>query len=182
MEEKKEEQSSFAETVKDYAKTFIIIFVIIFALNKLVYINAVIPSESMQNTILKGDRIIGNRLAYLADDPERFDIVIFKYPDNPSEVFIKRVIGLPGETVEVKDGKVYIDGSSEPLDDSFCPETPEGDFGPYEVPENCYFMMGDNRNNSLDSRYWNNHYVEKDVILAKASFRYWPFSRVEFMK
>ena len=155
---------------------------IIFALNKLVYINAVIPSESMQNTILKGDRIIGNRLAYLADDPERFDIVIFKYPDNPSEIFIKRVIGLPGETVEVKDGKVYIDGSSEPLDDSFCPETPEGDFGPYEVPENCYFMMGDNRNNSLDSRYWNNHYVEKDAILAKASFRYWPFSRVEFVK
>ena len=182
MEEKREEQSSFLETVKDYAKTFLIIFVIVFALNKLVYINAVIPSESMQDTILKGDRIIGNRLAYMSDDPERFDIVIFKYPDDPSEIFIKRVIGLPGETVEIKDGKVYIDGALEPLDDSFCPEKPEGDFGPYEVPQNCYFMMGDNRNNSLDSRYWTNHYVEKDAILAKASFRYWPFSRIEFVK
>ena len=84
MEERREEQSSFLETVKDYAKTFLIIFVIVFALNKLVYINAVIPSESMQDTILKGDRIIGNRLAYMSDDPERFDIVIFKYPDDPS--------------------------------------------------------------------------------------------------
>lgn len=182
MEEKREEQSSFLETVKDYAKTFLIIFVIVFALNKLVYINAVIPSESMQGTILKGDRIIGNRLAYMSDDPERFDIVIFKYPDDPSEIFIKRVIGLPGETVEIKDGKVYIDGALEPLDDSFCPEKPEGDFGPYKVPQNCYFMMGDNRNNSLDSRYWTNHYVKKDAILAKASFRYWPFSRIEFVK
>lgn len=182
MEEKREEQSSFLETVKDYAKTFLIIFVIVFALNKLVYINAVIPSESMQDTILKGDRIIGNRLAYMSDDPERFDIVIFKYPDDPSEIFIKRVIGLPGETVEIKDGKVYIDGALEPLDDSFCPEKPEGDFGSYKVPQNCYFMMGDNRNNSLDSRYWTNHYVKKDAILAKASFRYWPFSRIEFVK
>ena len=182
MEKKREEQSSFLETVKDYVKTFLIIFVIVFALNKLVYINAVIPSESMQDTILKGDRIIGNRLAYMSDDPERFDIVIFKYPDDPSEIFIKRVIGLPGETVEIKDGKVYIDGALEPLDDSFCPEKPEGDFGPYKVPQNCYFMMGDNRNNSLDSRYWTNHYVKKDAILAKASFRYWPFSRIEFVK
>ena len=176
------ENTSILETVKEYTRIFIIVFLIIFALNKLVYINAVIPSESMQDTILKGDRIIGNRLAYMWNDPERFDIVIFKYPDNPSEIFIKRVIGLPGEIVEVKAGKVYINGSEEPLDDSFCPEDPEGDFGPYQVPEDCYFMMGDNRNNSLDSRYWKNHYVEKEAILAKASFRYWPFSRVEFVK
>ena len=78
----------------------------------------------------------------------------------------------------MKDGKVYIDGSEKPLDDSFCNEVPIGDFGPYEVPQNCYFMMGDNRNNSLDSRYWKKHFVEKDAILAKAVFRYWPFSEI----
>ena len=171
------EKEGVLATIWDYAKTFII-FLIVFALNKLVYINAVIPSESMQTTIMKGDRIIGSRLAYKSKDPQRFDIVIFKYPDDPSKIFIKRVIGLPGETVEVKDGKVYIDGAEKPLDDSFCNEVPIGDFGPYEVPQNCYFMMGDNRNNSLDSRYWKNHFVEKDAILAKAVFRYWPFSEI----
>jgi len=172
------EKEGVLATIWDYAKTFLIIFLVVFALNKLVYINAVIPSESMQTTIMKGDRIIGSRLAYKSKDPQRFEIVIFKYPDDPSKIFIKRVIGLPGETVEVKDGKVYIDGSEKPLDDSFCNEVPIGDFGPYEVPKNCYFMMGDNRNNSLDSRYWKNHFVEKDAILAKAVFRYWPFSEI----
>ena len=67
----------------------------------------------------------------------------------------------------MKDGKVYIDGAEKPLDDSFCNEVPIGDFGPYEVPQNCYFMMGDNRNNSLDSRYWKNHFVEKMRFLQR---------------
>ena len=162
----------------DYAKIIIAVFVIAFLLGHFVYINARVPSGSMEETIMTGDRVFGNRLAYKNKEPERFDIVIFKYPDDPSKIFIKRVIGLPGETVEVKDGKVYIDGSEKPLDDSFCSEVPIGDFGPYEVPQNCYFMMGDNRNNSLDSRYWKNHFVEKDAILAKAVFRYWPFSEI----
>lgn len=119
MSEKKGEHEPEKEgvlaTIWDYAKTFLIIFLVVFALNKLVYINAVIPSESMQTTIMKGDRIIGSRLAYKSKDPQRFEIVIFKYPDDPSKIFIKRVIGLPGETVEVKDGKVYIDGSGEAI-------------------------------------------------------------------
>ena len=107
-------------------------------------------------------------------EPERFDIVIFKYPDDESQLFIKRVIGLPGETVEIKDGKVYIDGSETPLDDSFIPETMKGSFGPYQVPEDCYFMLGDNRNNSKDSRYWKNTYVRFDQIVGKAVIRYYP--------
>lgn len=123
---------------------------------------------------MTGDRIFGNRLAYLFDDPERFDIVIFKYPDDESQRFIKRVIGLPGETVEIREGKVYINGSDTPLDDSFTPETPVGNFGPYTVPEGCYFMLGDNRNNSRDSRMWDNPYVKKEKILGKAVLRYFP--------
>lgn len=123
---------------------------------------------------MTGDRIFGNRLDYLFDDPERFDIVIFKYPDDESQRFIKRVIGLPGETVEIREGKVYINGSDTPLDDSFTPETPVGNFGPYTVPEGCYFMLGDNRNNSRDSRMWDNPYVKKEKILGKAVLRYFP--------
>ena len=171
--EEKEELTGMA-AVWDYLKTFLIIFCVVFAMNKLVYINAVIPSESMQDTIMKGDRVLGNRLAYIKDDPERYDIVIFKYPDDPSKIFIKRVIGLPGEVVEIKDGKVYIDGSPTPLDDSFIPEKMVGSYGPYTVPENCYFMLGDNRNDSKDSRSWKNKFVRFDQLVGKAVVRYYP--------
>ncbi len=89
----------------DYAKIIIAVFVIAFLLGHFVYINARVPSGSMEETIMTGDRVFGNRLAYIKDDPERFDIVIFKYPDDPSQLFVKRVIGLPGETVNIVDGK-----------------------------------------------------------------------------
>ena len=118
--------------------------------------------------------MFGNRLAYLFDKPKRFDIVIFKYPDHEKELFIKRIIGMPGETVEIRDGKVYIDGAKEPLDDSFTPEEPLGDYGPYVVPEDSYFMLGDNRTYSKDSRFWNNPSVAEDKILGKAVLRYFP--------
>ena len=91
------------------------------------------------------------------------------------------MIGLPGETVTVKDGKIYIDGKEQTQAVSFCPEEMAGSFGPYEVPEDSYFVMGDNRNNSRDSRYWDNTYVMKEAILAKAGFRYWPLNKVGFV-
>ena len=142
----------------DYVKMIVIVVVVVLFVNNFVLINAKIPSESMEKTIMTGDRVFGFRLAYGINanifgnqiskkmkDPERFDIIIFKYPDDESQLFIKRLIGLPGETVEIRDGKVYINGSSEPLDDSFVPETPKGNYGPYVVPEDSYFMLGDNR-------------------------------------
>lgn len=173
--------------VLDYVKMIIIVVAVVLVINNVVLINAKIPSESMEKTIKTGDRIFGFRLAYginlelfgneiskKVKDPERFDIVIFKYPDDESQLFIKRVIGLPGETVEITDGKVYINGSETPLDDSFIPEKMRGSFGPYTVPEDCYFMLGDNRNNSKDSRYWVNTFVRFDQIVGKAVVRYYP--------
>lgn len=162
----------------DYLKTIVVVVAVVLLLNNYVLINARIPSESMQNTIMVGDQIFGNRLSYLKQEPERFDIIIFKYPDDPSQLFIKRLIGMPGDTVEIYDGKVYLNGSTEPLDDSFCAETPIGDFGPYIVPADSYFVLGDNRNWSKDSRFWNDTFVEKDEILGKAVFRYWPLNKM----
>lgn len=113
---------SILEELWEYIKMIIFVVVVVFIVNNVLLINAKIPSESMEDTIMTGDRIFGNRLAYINKDPQRFDIVIFKYPDDETQLFIKRVIGLPGETVEIRDGKVYIDGSETPLDDSFTPE------------------------------------------------------------
>ena len=163
------------EAVEDLILIGVVILAV-FLLNRYVVINAKIPSASMENTVMTNDRIFGNRLAYRSTDPARYDIVIFKYPDDPTgeTLFIKRIIGLPGETVSIRSGRVYLNGGSEPLDDSFCPEEPYGDFGPYEVPENCYFLLGDNRNDSHDSRFWEHTYLNKEDILGKAFFRYWP--------
>ena len=165
----------------------VVVLIIVMFVNNVVLINAKIPSESMEKTIMTGDRIFGFRLAYglnislfgheiskKVKDPERFDIIIFKYPDDEKQLFIKRLIGLPGEKVQITDGKVYINDSEVPLDDSFVAETPLGDFGPYVVPENCYFMLGDNRNHSKDSRYWKNSFVTFDEIVGKAVIRYYP--------
>lgn len=157
------------------------IWVVAFALafsiliNTVFIVNAVIPTGSMETTIMTKDRIFGNRLAYKKEDPKRGDIVIFKYPDDEKQLFIKRVIGEPGDVVEIVDGMVYINNSSEPLDESsYINEEPIGDFGPYEVPEGAFFLMGDNRNHSFDARFWNNTYVYKDKILGKAVMRYYP--------
>ena len=163
---------SIMEELWEYIKMIIFVVVVVFIVNNVLLINAKIPSESMEDTIMTGDRIFGNRLAYINKDPQRFDIVIFKYPDDETQLFIKRVIGLPGETVEIRDGKVYIDGAETPLDDSFTPEPPQGNWGPEVVPEGSYFMLGDNRNRSKDSRFWTNTFVKREKILGKAVLRY----------
>lgn len=142
------------------------------AINKYVIIKAEVPTGSMENTIEVDDCILGFQLAYLFNEPERGDIVIFPYPDNPEIIYVKRVIGLPGETVEIEDGTVYIDG--EALDEPYLKEEMEGEYGPYEVPEDSYFMLGDNRNSSQDSRRWSNTYLSRDDIMAKVMLRYSP--------
>lgn len=94
---KKYEGPSMMEELWEYVKMIVFVVVIVFIINNVLLINARIPSESMEKTIMTGDRVFGNRLAYMTKDPERFDIVIFKFPDDESQLFIKRVIGLPGE-------------------------------------------------------------------------------------
>ncbi|MCR5295449.1 MAG: signal peptidase I [Lachnospiraceae bacterium] len=173
-----EETFDWKQEIVSFIFPIICVVVAVLLINELLVVNARIPTESMENTIMVNDQVFGNRLAYRNALPERFDIVIFHYPDDESKLYIKRVIGLPGETVEIVDGKVYINGSEEPLDDSFCPEEPLGSYGPFYVPSGHYFMMGDNRNHSNDSRFWINKYVSLDRILGKAFFRYLPVTRM----
>ncbi len=159
-------------------KILIIAVVIAFIVTQFVVMNAEVPTGSMKNTIMEGDRLVGLRLAYTFSSPERGDIVIFKNPLNEEENFIKRVIGLPGDVIQIINGSVYVNSTLYEEDYLLEPMNTTGENLVFVVPKDCYFMMGDNRNNSHDSRYWSRNgvpapYVSKDQILAKALFKYY---------
>ncbi len=144
--------------------------IVAFLLSNFVIINAKVPSGSMISTINKGNKVIGFRLAYVFADPKRGDIVIFDAPKE-DKIYIKRLIGLPGDTIVIKDNTLYING--ELIEEDYVDEwTNSPGTTTYEVPKGEYFMMGDNRNHSADSREWG--FVKRDAILAKAIFRYYP--------
>lgn len=178
-EEKKEAEISWKKELLSWILNFVIAIGVALAIKSFIIINATVPTGSMENTIMPGDDLLGLRIAYLFEEPKRGDIIIFKFPDDESQKFIKRIIGLPGELVQIQDGKIYIDGSTSSLEEPYLKEDWTRNTGPYEfvVPEGCYFVMGDNRNDSLDSRYWNNPFVTEDEIIGKAEFIYYPFSR-----
>lgn len=175
--EEKQKKSKLREAISFMTPIVIALIIAIF-LKTCIFANIVIPTGSMLNTIQEGDRIIASRLAYINDEPQRYDIIIFKYPDDETQLFAKRIIALPGETIEVKNGIVYItdkNGNKSTARTDFITNCiPTGNFGPYTVPLGSYFVMGDNRNDSWDSRYWDNKTVKKGKIIGKVKFRYFP--------
>jgi len=166
------------ELLKDalsWGKT--ILFAVVFALlfNRFVIVNARVPSGSMEATIRTNDRIIANRLSYMFSDPTRFDIVVFPSPDRPDQLNVKRIIGLPGETVNIVDGLVFINDEPRPLRHDFVLGGISGNFGPFEVPDGHYFMLGDHREDSVDSRRWQTTpFVCGTDILGRVVLRYFP--------
>ena len=173
-----EEKKNWKQELWEWVKILVAAAVIAFLVNHFVIANSEVPSGSMENTIMTGDRIIGSRLSYLFGEPERGDIVIFDHENGPAKEeihYVKRVIGLPGETLDIKNGHVYIDGSDTPLEEPYLKEAMDPtETLHFEIPEGCYFMMGDNRNRSADARGWSDPFVPKDKIIAKAQFRYYP--------
>lgn len=182
-----EQKKSTAKETIDFLTPIIIALIIAIILKLFVFANAVVPTGSMLNTIQKKDHVIASRLSYVIDDPQRYDIIIFKAPDDyydndTTTYYVKRIIGLPGETVQIINGKALVtktDGTTIETDDTFITNcVPTGDFGPYVVPEDSYFVMGDNRNDSLDSRYWRHTFVDKKLILGKVKYRYLPINSI----
>ncbi len=176
-DEEKQKKSKLREAISFMTPIVVALIIAIF-LKTCIFANVVIPTGSMLNTIQEGDRIIASRLAYINDEPQRYDIIIFKYPDDETQLFAKRIIALPGETIEIKNGIVYItdkNGNKSTARTDFITNCiPTGNFGPYTVPLGSYFVMGDNRNDSWDSRYWDNKTVKKEKIIGKVKFRYFP--------
>ena len=175
-------KNKILKTILEYVMIIAIGAAIAIFLTKFVIINAEVPTGSMKSTINEGDRVVGLRLTYYFDTPKRGDIVIFKCPEpgpDYDKLYVKRVIGLPGETVEIKAGQVWIttvDGDYFMLEEDYLNDTPYADAGvnnaTYPIPAGEYFTLGDNRNKSSDSRYWGT--VSENRILAKVMFRYFP--------
>ncbi len=177
--EEEPEKPSLMKEIISWVQVLLAAIVIAFLLDHFIIANSTVPTGSMESTIMPGDRVIGLRLKYTFGEPERGDIAIFIYPDDEAAgvrtYYVKRIIGMPGDTVDVRDGHVYLNGSAEPLDESMIKE-PMMLEEPmhFEVPENCYFMLGDNRNYSNDSRRWHTPYVERQKLIAKVYFKYFP--------
>lgn len=166
-----------SETKKEiisWIQTIVAAIIIALLINNFIIVNATVPTGSMENLIMPDNRIVAFRLSYLFDAPKRGDIVVFKFPDDETLLYVKRVIGIPGDTIEIKEGAVYRNGELLTEDYIKEPMFTGSSWGPYIVPENGYFMMGDNRNYSEDARYWDNTFVYKEKILGKVIFKYFP--------
>jgi len=160
-------------------KTITLSAVLAFGIRSFVAEARYIPSGSMLPTLQINDRLIIDKISYNFRNPERGDIIVFSPTDalkaqNFKDAFIKRLLGLPGDKVEVKEGRVYV--NDQLLKENYIEEKPNYNFGPVTVPPNQYLVLGDNRNNSYDSHYWG--FVPRDHIIGKAVVRFWPLNRV----
>lgn len=181
---------------KEWAQSILVALVLTLVIRAYVVQAFKIPSGSMRPTLMEGDKLFVNKYIYRFQSPERGDIVVFRYPGNPNNPyeaardrkkdFIKRLVAFGGEVVEIKDGKIIVEGKV--LDN---PETfgkfyyynhePYG--GPNEkihVPKDCYYVLGDNSANSTDSRFWG--FFPKTNLIGKAIFRWWPPKKIGTLK
>ncbi|WP_193198068.1 signal peptidase I [Nostoc sp. MG11] len=143
-----------------------------------------IPSDSMLPTLHTGDRLVVEKISYRFHPPITGDIIVFQPPAElqrrgypKDQAFIKRVIGKPGEVIGVASGKVYL--NAQPLSEDYIAEPPNRPFSAVKVPEDEFFVMGDNRNDSNDSRYWG--FLPSKNIIGRATFRFWPLDRIGFI-
>lgn len=178
-QEEDEKPFSLKDEIISWIQVLLTAAVIAFCINTFIIANSQVPTGSMETTIMPGDRVIGSRLSYRFGEPERGDIAIFLYPDDDARgiktYYVKRIIGMPGDTIDIIDGELYLNGSETPLDEHYIREDMMLEEPMhYEVPEDCYFMMGDNRNYSNDSRRWMNTFVRRDKLIAKVLFQYFP--------
>ncbi len=164
-----------AYILKEWIMPVAIALLIVIFLNRFIFILVTVPTGSMEDTIIPGDRLYVNEL-FDIKDAKRGDILVFKSDELDEKRLVKRLIGLPGDEVEVDgNGTVFVNG--EKLDEPYVTQA-EIDARIFSVPENSYLFFGDNRPISYDARYWKNPYINEDKIIGKVVFRFFPFSRI----
>ena len=164
----KEQRSGFIRFLVDVLETLVLAVVLFVSIN-LISARIRVDGDSMNPTLISGEYVIVNRVSYRLGSPQRGDIIVFHFPRDPREEYIKRVIGLPGDQVEINQGQVYVNG--QPLEESYL-KVKTNYSGTWQVPEGQLFVLGDNRNNSSDSHDWGT--VPMDYVVGKAILVYWP--------
>ena len=177
--EKKNQEQQPENFWQEMFKTFALAGLLAFGIRTFIAEARYIPSGSMEPTLQINDHLMIEKVSYHLQKPERGDIVVFNPTDalkqeNYHQAFIKRIIGLPGDTVEVKGGHVYING--EVITEDYIKEVPKYNYGPQSVPDDQYLVLGDNRNNSYDSHLWG--FVPRENLIGKAFVRFWPLNRI----
>ena len=162
---------------------FLIVVAVMVFVVKFIGQRTVVIGDSMQTTLSDGDNLITDKITYRFRDPKRFDIVVFPFKENTSKLLIKRIIGMPGETVQIKSGKVYINGYE--LQENYGSAV-MNDAGlasePILLGEDEYFVLGDNRNNSQDSRFSSVGNVSRSDLIGRAWVRLWPLDKICLLK
>lgn len=181
--EEEEKKGGFLRSAIELVVMFVIILAITFGITNYVVTPYQIPSESMTTTILEGDRVLSEKVSYYGGSPEPGQIVTFNDVDDEGSVLIKRCIATAGQTVDLRDGEVYVDGQR--LEEPYTQGRPSYDLEsdvtyPHTVAEGCIWVMGDNRTNSLDSRWFGD--VPLENVTGHAFFRYWPIDRIGGME
>ena len=168
------------EFFKEMVSIIVIAFILAMILRTFVIEGRIIPTGSMLPTIQLQDRVMVNKFIYHFKEPQRGDIVVLEPPEilNSNEDYIKRVIGLPGDTVEMKEGKVFINGKA--LAEPYLAEPINYEYGPVQVPEDSLMVLGDNRNFSFDSHSWN-AWLTRDHLKGKAFMIYWPIDHINLL-
>jgi len=195
--EKNQYKQKRKSVAREWVESIVVAFILAMVIRTFVVQAFKIPTGSMRSTLLEGDLILVNKFIYGAKipftdlnlpalrKPKRSDVVVFIYPENPKKDFIKRLAGSPGETLEIKNGTIYI--NDKPLLDSVFNQRyyyNRGEFGEegrkIKIPEDNFFVLGDNSASSQDSRYWG--FLPRKNILGKALLIYWPPSRIRIIR
>ena len=183
MLDNKEEKKSTGRSLIGWLLYLLVIIGLAYLIVTFVGQRTKVSGPSMQNTLHNGDNLIVDKLSYRFHDPERYDIIVFPYQHAENTYYIKRIIGLPGETVQVIDGYMYINGKK--LDEHYGAEVME-DPGiaaePIKLGDDEYFVLGDNRNHSSDSRVASVGVLTRDMLIGRAWVRIYPFNKIGVIK
>ncbi|EGO63123.1 signal peptidase I [Acetonema longum] len=169
--------SRLGQEVKDWLISILIAVVLAFFIRSFIVELYMVEGPSMRPTLVNSERLVVNKFIYRFKEPQRGEVIVFRYPRDPSRDFIKRVIGVAGDKIEIRDGQVFLNGQLQ--NENYILERTRGSYPLVTIPQGHIFVMGDNRNNSEDSRFRDVGFVPLDLVKGKAMVVFWPLDHMK---